>query len=513
MKSRRLLYLTAQQMVATRWQSGHLDQEGIFAANEGGHQQFAAYLAQHPNDVFILLANVSEEGFQIETIPFVQGADRITIIKRKLGQVFFNAPLTAFLSLGHEKTARKNERLLLAALTNHDLFAPWLKIISAAAVALSGIYSLPLLAPSLLARLKINERQSLLLTLQDQSIRQSYLEEGNVHFSRLTPLHSLNNDTIAQAFAAEAARLQQYLTSQRTLARNQPITARILAHPEAIPAIRSHCLDTDALRFVILDLAECAKRTGLRTLPSNAGGEALFLNLMVVAPPRIQFADDDLRHSHHLALIRNTLYSLGAATLLGCVIATAALLYEKYAIGQEADQLRQEAALTGRRYEEIVKTFPPIPTSNETLRRVIDRYVDLEKRNITPAGLYLEISRALQTSPTIEIDGIDWLTGGGDAGNKSGNAAQSAAVAVPVDSEAAIVRGTIRLGNNANPRQMLAVFEQFLTVLKANPGLQIAVQKRPFDIEPGKTLKNEDTSVEDRKPRSFSLQITRKIGS
>ena len=58
MKSRRLLYLTAKQMVATRWQSGHLDQEGIFAANEGGHQQFAAYLAQHPNDVFILLANV-----------------------------------------------------------------------------------------------------------------------------------------------------------------------------------------------------------------------------------------------------------------------------------------------------------------------------------------------------------------------------------------------------------------------------------------------------------------------
>ena len=27
MKTRRLLYLTAQQMVATRWQAGHLDQE------------------------------------------------------------------------------------------------------------------------------------------------------------------------------------------------------------------------------------------------------------------------------------------------------------------------------------------------------------------------------------------------------------------------------------------------------------------------------------------------------
>ena len=67
--------------------------------------------------------------------------------------------------------------------------------------------------------------------------------------------------------------------------------------------------------------------------------------------------------------------------------------------------------------------------------------------------------------------------------------------------------------NMVGPGQMLAVFDQFIAALKTNPNLQIAVQKRPFDIEPGKTLKNEDTSVEDRKPRSFSLQITRRIGS
>ena len=108
MKTRRLLYLTAQQMVATRWQAGHLDQEGIFAANESGHQQFAAYLAQHPNDVFVLLANVSEEGFQVETIPFLQGADRQTVIKRRLGQVFFNAPLTAFKSFNRFRIIRYN---------------------------------------------------------------------------------------------------------------------------------------------------------------------------------------------------------------------------------------------------------------------------------------------------------------------------------------------------------------------------------------------------------------------
>ena len=124
MKTSRLLYLSAHQLTACHWQSGVLTNEGLFAASESGYQQFADYLAAHPKSTFSILANVSEEGFQIETIPFLQGADRSAVIKRKLGQLFFNAGLSASLSLGYEKSRRKDERLLLAALTNNDYFCP-----------------------------------------------------------------------------------------------------------------------------------------------------------------------------------------------------------------------------------------------------------------------------------------------------------------------------------------------------------------------------------------------------
>ena len=155
MKTSRLLYLSAHQMSAYRWQSGELMSEGLFAATEPGHQDFAAYLAQNPKSVFSILVNVSEEGFQIETIPFLQGADRKAIIARKLGQLFFNAELTASLSLGYEKNKRKDERIMLAALTNNEFFAPWLQAIADAGAALSGIFSLPLLAPALLKKLQL----------------------------------------------------------------------------------------------------------------------------------------------------------------------------------------------------------------------------------------------------------------------------------------------------------------------------------------------------------------------
>lgn len=513
MKTDRLLYLSAYRMTAYRWHSGVLESEGGFAANEEGHQQFSDFVKQHRQATFALLANVSDEGFHVETIPFLQGKDRKTVLERKLGQQFFSAPLTASLSLGYEKSKRKDERILLAALTNGDLFTPWISAITSHGAALSGVYSLPLVSAALLKKLKLGNEQCLLLTVQDQSIRQSYFENGELHFSRLTPLQNSSISGIAQTFASEAIKLQQYLASQRLIGRNQPITAHVLAHGSTMKAIQGSCNDTPTIRFNFLDIEDCAKKTGLKTVPVDAHSENLFLHLLRIDPPRIQFANDDQRHTYHLRQIRSALNSVGALALLGCLLYSGTLLYETHVVSQESQALRAESSLARQRYAEIVKTFPPIPTNNETLRQVIDRYVAIDKNTASPIGLYRELSRALQSAPDAELDALEWRVGGIDA--TAGQAANSAyaATAVPDDSEALIVRGMLKTDASANARQTLAAFNMLVDALKANPKLQVVVLQSPFDIESGKSLKGSDTAVDDNRPRAFSLQIVRKLGS
>ena len=512
MKPSRLLYLSAHQLTAYRWHAGELRSDGLFATAPDGHQEFASYLAQHSDCVFAILANVSEEGFQIETIPFLRGADRQAVISRKLTQLFFNAALTSFLSLGYEKNKRKDERIMLAALTNNDFLAPWLDAIAGASVALSGIYSLPLLAPTLLRKLQFGQDQCLLLTVQDQSIRQSYFEKGELHFSRLAPLHDSSIVGIAQTFSGEAHKLQQYLASQRLIGREQPITVYILAHPGARKAIQASCVSTATIHYNLLSIEDCGKKTGLKTLPPDSHCEQLFLNLLVTAPPRIQFANDAQRHAYQLRQTSSVLKGVGAFALIACLLFSATLLLDSYGVNQESAALRSEAGVSRQRYDDIVRTFPPIPTNNETLRRVIDRYAGLEKKAASPAGLYQEISRALQAAPAAELDRIDWKVGGVEspAGAPAGQSA--AASVVPSDSEAVIVHGTLKLGSNANARQMLRAFDHLLEALKANPKLQVEVLQRPFDIESGKSLKGGDTTLESNMPRAFSLQIIRTLG-
>jgi hypothetical protein len=514
MKTTRLLYLSAHNMTAYRWKSGEVTSENQFDATPDGYQQFAAYLAQHSRSVFSVLANVSEEGFQIETVPFLRGADRQAVIRRKLAQLFFNSPLTASLSLGYEKSRRKDERILLAALTNAAFFAPWIEAIGHAGVALAGVYSLPTLAGSLLKKLQIADEHCLLLTVQDQSIRQSYFAKGELHFSRLTPLHNSSIGGIAQTLAAEATKLQQYLASQRLIARGQAIKAHILAHSNALKTLLATCVDTATIHYNILSIEDCATRTGLKSALADSHSQQLFLNLLATTPPRIQFADDGLRHDYHLGQVRSALNGIGALTLIACLLFSGKLLYEGHAVEQEAAALRAETAQLRERYESIVKTFPAIPTDNETLRQVIDRYAALDKRSASPDDLYLAISRALQAAPAAEIDSIDWKMDGADRGTATAGAnPQDNAAADAGDGATALVRGTLRLGPEANARQLLTVFDNLVNALKSDPQLRVELLQRPFDIEPGKVLKGGGVQDTGNKQHGFSLQIARRLGS
>jgi hypothetical protein len=247
------LYLNTHRLSAFYWQKGSLLSEGIFENNEQGWDLFGQFLANHADDRFALLVNVAEEGHAHETIPFLRGADRQTLITRKISQHFLGSPLATATSLGYEKTQRKNEKLLLSALTNPAHFEPWLQRLRSAEVALSGIYSLSQLGGLLLKKLGLASDRCLLLSMQDHSIRSSYLANGHAHFSRMSPLTDSSIAGIASAFATESGKLHQYLIGQRLIGRDETLPVFIVAHPLALPALEKTCQDRGQLRFSLID--------------------------------------------------------------------------------------------------------------------------------------------------------------------------------------------------------------------------------------------------------------------
>lgn len=499
MIGRRLLYLNTHRLSAYAWQGGSLRPEAVFEGNDDGLRQFAEYLAWHKHSHYSLLANVAEEGHALESIPFLQGSDRRTLIARKLSQHFQGTPLTAATSLGFEKVRRKNEKLLLSALTNPAHFDPWLQRLTQAEIALAGIFSIAQLGGALLRKLGLGSGRCLLLSMQDHSIRESFLVDGQLHFSRMAPLTDSSIVGIANSFSKEAGKLHQYLIGQRLIGRNEALPVFVIAHPQSIPAIEIACTDRGQLAFNIIDSHQAASQVGLKARPEDNRCDLLFLHLLATNPPQQQFATVPHRHHHRLAQIRYGLMATGFVALLGGALFAARQTYF-------AHQLRQEAAATlagetdmNRRYQVLSASFPQLGIDNELLRRLTSRYGELASEHRLPEPAYRQLGSLLDRMPAISLEEIVW---------KNGQTLTATAKSSDNPGEVTTVRGAIRL-ERASIRQTLDVFDQFVAALRSDPTVSVRILQRPFDIDSGAALRGGDGQEAETGPRQFTVEIVR----
>ncbi len=504
MSQRRILYLDASGIVAFFWQKGTLVNEGTFESPTADGKRFATYLRAHHHSQFSLLLNIAEESFHVETIPLLRGANRRSVVDRKLTQRAGNAGLRTALVLGQEKARRSNERILLATLGSEVFPGPWLEVLKRCEVALCGIHSLPLLAGALYKLLRLSDDNCLLLSVHQHSIRQTYLENGKVHFSRLAPLDDDSPEGIARTLAAEAARMQQYLLNQRLLARSPALRVYIIADSVAQQDISAHCLSTDSLTYCLLDIAEVAQKIGLKTLPAASRCETLFIHLQANGAVPGQFADTSHRRHYLLQKWRQL------STRIAQIVLLAGLLFGGAAV-HETGQQRERIATLGndinalqQQLDAREELLPPTPIDADALHRLVSLFGELENGSSHRAmiGRYREISRAMAVADEIRLDHIDWS--GGKLARARGPTASRGA-------EQIVVRGRLQAGAPLTPRRQQEIFGRFVEALRSTTQLPIEVQRGPLDPAPGKVRTG--LEAESENPGLFMLTLRRENAS
>jgi hypothetical protein len=495
MPARRLLYLDATGLTAYRWQSGRLRVEGEYAAEPAGVTAFGEYIAREHSSVFYLLTDYAEEGYQVEQVPHVRGSDRSALIKRKLVQYFFGTPHALALSLGRSNEGRRDERLLLTALTRSDQIEPWLDALHAAEGQLAGIYSLPIVAPQLIPLLGISAPHILLISITRGGLRQTLFEDGRLAFSRVTALATGSIDEMAITCAAESEKMYQYMAGQRLILRGSRLTTLVLTHPAQMTAFRDVCTDTPSLHFEFVDLLALAKTVGLHTPPHDTRADILFLHLTAKRPPREQFAPESDRHHYRLDQLR---FGLRTA---GYVILSAALLFafrqavDYHSISQRTVDIVAQTQQDRQRYDSMLQSLPKIPISNDALRALISRYDKLRSAEAGPEPTYLLISQALHASPRVDIKRIDWQRDS-SKDTKGGEIAE--------------LHAMLPLSMAGDPRSQLAAIDAFAEQLSARK-LQVQKLKLPFDAESTKSLKSSTEAAAQTQSPQFSLRISRSL--
>jgi hypothetical protein len=518
MAEKRLIYFTSAQVSCYRWKGGELAQEEAFAVSEPGAEAFSEYLALRPTSLYYVLADVVEEDFAPDSIPAVRGRDRKQLLARKIAQRYRDTSLALTLSLGTRVVGeRREEQVLFASFTNTQQFQPWLTALRLREARLVGLYSAPLVAPLAGMRLGYKDQSYLLVTVEKAGLRQTFVHQGAVRFSRLGRVIEGDPAQTATACAEESARIQQYLVNLRILSRDGPGLKTLVLCPAAErQAYARACQSNPQLDYELLDLESALARCGLKASPQGSGAEALFLHVLASAQPAQQFASDELRRHYHLWRARLALLSVGAAAFLFCLVLSASKMVDVYNVNQSAEVDRRLEALAEQQYARIQATFPKTPTSTDKLEAIVKNYAALQAQTQSPAPLLYQISHALSGLPQIEIDSIDWDASKAPASEQPAAAAKAASPAPPTakppedNRQYAAISGHVTSTPSSDYRAVTQVVDQFVEALRGQAGVQLVSRRLPFDISAGQTLAGDIGAAREAEVPRFTVVISRR---
>jgi hypothetical protein len=518
MADKHLLYFTAQQVTVFRWKSGELTLEKVLPASEEGAAAFGEFVSIRTDSLFYILADIVEEDFSQENIPAVRGADRRLLLQRKLAQRYRDTSLALALSLGFERVgSRREEQILFSSFTNTQQFQPWLEVLRAQSARLVGIYSMPLVAPIVGKRIGLKSTNYLLVSLEGAGLRQTYVQNGQVRFSRLGSADRSDPRALAETCAAESGRIQQYLVNLRIIPRSAAALDVIVIVPQEHKALyEAACQSTAALDFRVLDIDEPARTAGLKKVPEETESEALFLHVLAGAQPTDQFASDDLRRFYHLWRAKIALLVAGAAAFAFCLVLSGLKFVDFISINRAAANDVALEAVSAQQYARMQATFPETPTSSEKLKAIVENYNLIMAQPSSPEPTLIQISRALTMAPQIELERIDWdanTTGRKPAADKAAAApakAGSAPRPAGVERETVQLSGRITSGQGNDYRAITLIVDRFAEALRAQPGIEVVSRRLPFDINAEKSLSGDIGAERTAEVPRFTLILSKR---
>ncbi|MGH8534888.1 MAG: hypothetical protein ACREXM_00125 [Gammaproteobacteria bacterium] len=405
---RRALCIASDGVSVYQWDKGGIADAFVFDVDDVGLANFERYLRETPKVPIYLMVDVVEEEYRHENIPHLYGSDRQAVIERKQAWFFRGTPYCHVMMQGREAEGRRDDKLMFTAIVNPDIVIPWVRLCTQNKVALAGIYSLPILSASLLAKMKVPSRHVLLVTMQGSSgLRQSFFNDRILKMSRLAKLPRLGTVPFAPYILGELGKFERYLTSVQLL-KGEPLDTYILAHGESLDQLEQACRNTETVRYHLLDVADVARRLGIHGVLTTPFSDHIFVHLLLRTQPKNHFASNEERRYYTLHQTRAGLYAASVIALLGSALWSWFNLIEAVSVRQLARDAAQKATFYQARYDKEKGRLPPTAVSPADIKAAVDIVDTLTQHKAAPLGRMGVLGQALAGFPTLRLEEIQW---------------------------------------------------------------------------------------------------------
>lgn len=506
----RVLFLSAERVVASlRWNKA-LSVVSLFKGDEEGYEAFSRYLDTPPHAPIYIVADLNEEDFRHEKVPHVRGADRKALLDRRLAQFFHSTPYRFAAMQGRESSGRRDDRVLLSALTHDERLEPWIQRILAVKAPLAGISSSPLLSEFLAVRMFQESGPHLLLVSHQRhsGLRQTYLRKGYLKLSRLTPFVQAPDpgltDPLPEVLVEECRRTRQYLERQRHIGYDEILDVHVCAEPEDCGRLAHVDGTSPPLRIHVHDMDALARSFGVEAADSDPGVFSSFL-VQVRRSPWLpnHYAPASMLRYQHIRQLRLGIMFLAFVVLLLSCWASFPLVLSGLNNFSRQQSLRKDVLVLTNTYQGLRRNFPEVPVSAEVMRDTVDT-VNRLRLLPSPLGTAIHISRILDQFPEVRVHRFAWETRIKTAGEENPLIRKTPGALIsetepPHQAEllAAMIEGNtqvvILIAGNIYPfegqRAAHHSLNRFAAALETIPGIRASLIEVPLEIRSDATTK------------------------
>jgi hypothetical protein len=403
------LYLTNSRLVSMITQGKRIVARREFAVSGIGAAEFERYLSAYVDVPTYLFTDLSEEDFRLDTVPHVGARDREAIVSRKLGQIFRSSPYRHAVMQGREPEGRRDDRVIYTAITNPELLRPWVDAIERHAIPLVGIYSAAVFSAVLLEELDLVFPHTLLVTFTPgEAMRQTYFKDGEIKFSRLTPVDLVAGQTLGMMVAEETTRTWQYLDSLRHFGGDDRLEVCVLVHPADRPAVQPELRDFAQIQYRLVDMEQASTKLGLKPAPLDSTAEEVLVHLFLMRPAGNHFASPELRRFASLRRARIALNQVSIAILAAGVAWGGYNIFRALQGNQAEQEVVRDIARFDREYDEITRALPSFGVGGSTMRDVVAFYNSSIRSFPSLPEFLVPISRVIQAHPEVQLAQLAW---------------------------------------------------------------------------------------------------------
>ncbi len=520
---KRIFYFTGHRFTVMHWKGKNFAGACSFEPDSAGLDKFEQYLQQSACMATKLLIDVIEEDFRQETIPHVYGKDRKAVVGRILDRYYrASRQFTYHRVIGREKTGRKDDRVLLGAITDPGLLSPWLDVIERTETPLSGIWTLPLISEKLLGLLDAKKGPVLLVSQQvNSTLRQTFFRNGKMISSRQSVINQdASNITNIGKFAhPEISRTTTFLRNQRLIGEQEELQVIMLCSEVQSDSLHNAFEAGGSWAFRLHRIEDIHKKLGLKNIESRfADAIYAWLCMSELFTTGHYGKHDDFRR-YYYALASASLYAVSVIVLLIAAVITEDNISSAIESNRSVELLRQQEAGYKKVYSEKFSTYEAVFQNAKSMNAAVDLVNTIEQHaTVSPLDLYIELSKIMSRPQfrDVEINRIQWQLEqhSETAGNTAAQSKPDIASPDPMH-HVAVVSGKIPVDSSDYGRSVAQVNNIVLALLKHERIETVEALEMPVEVRSDKRFTAQsgvidaDAGKQDRRG-VFSIRIVMK---